>query len=399
MERAYRAVTGALGAAVLVVLLTVALFLVMEGVARLATGEGTIRVQGRLVSAHDVTMPDLANSEVYRDYPWIKEFEAARAQATGGGLEYEPFLLWRQKPFRSRFVNFDENGLRATVNPPKPGAARELHVLVLGGSAVAGDGYVRDEDTLPSRLSARLNAAAPDLRFVVTNGGQSGYGQDNELAMLLKLLREGYRPDLVLFCDGPNDVSHRVSAEVPHMAYRAYRSATDPPLRRVGLGLLRRSVLLRTLLDLETPVEYGLQADPARLRENVTPMLRHYLGNYDVVDALARGQGFEFLVFWQPTLYSTAKPLGPGESALLKRVEADYPFVGLSYRLANDALRAALTESGRYPRLIDHSSEPLGLARPVFGDIGHMAPAGYDALAGAIVEEVRRRGMFGLGAR
>jgi len=393
IERAYRAATEALGTLVLVVALTALLFLVLEGAARLVTGEATVRVTGRQVTPTDVAMSDLATSEVYRGYPWIKEFEAARAAADDGGLQYEPFLLWRHKPYRSRFVNFDERGLRLTVNPEKPAAAREWRVLVLGGSTMAGDGYVRDQDTFASRLSARLNEALAEVRVVVTNGGQSGYGQDNEIAMLQKLLREGYRPDLVLFCDGPNDVSHLISAEVPHMAYHAFRSATASPVRRVAMGALKRSVLLRRLLDLEPPVLQGLVDEPARIEDNVAPMLQHYLGNYRVIRALAQGDGFDFLVVWQPTLYSTRKPLSEGEAALLKRVDERYPFIGLSYRLANRALAEALA-GGQYPNLVDHSAEPVGLARPVFGDIAHLSPDGYDALAGAVVEELRRRGML-----
>jgi lysophospholipase L1-like esterase len=393
-ELAYRATTGALGTGVLVVLLTALLLLIGEGLARLLTGEGAVRTEGRVVTSFDVAIPDLVSSEVFRDYPWIKEFEAERSRNTGGGLQYEPFVLWRHGPARSRFVNFDERGFRVTINPAKPGATREVRVLVLGGSTVAGDGYVRDEDTIASRLSARLNQAFPALRVVVTNAGQSGYGQDNEIAMMVKLLREGERPDLVVFCDGPNDVSHLVTAEVPHMAYRAYRSAIESPLRRVFLGALRRSVLLRLALGLEAPVEYGLQTDPQRLRGNITPMLRHYLGNVEVIQALARGFGFQVLVAWQPTLFTTTKPLGPSEAALLRRVDAEYPFIGLAYRETYAAFRAALAGRASAAVVVNHGSAPSGVARSIFADVAHLSPAGYDALAAVLVEEIQRRGLI-----
>ena len=40
-----------------------------------------------------------------------REFESSKQQ------QYRPYVIWRRAPFRGKYINVDEDGLRRTVNP------------------------------------------------------------------------------------------------------------------------------------------------------------------------------------------------------------------------------------------------------------------------------------------
>ena len=70
---------------------------------------------------------------------------------------------------------------------------------MFGGSACWGYG-ARDDYTMPSELSRRLNAATP--HFHVYNYGEPGYTFTQGVLSLITRLQAGARPDYVIFYDG-----------------------------------------------------------------------------------------------------------------------------------------------------------------------------------------------------
>jgi len=109
---------------------------------------------------------------------------------------YSPELGWEPKAdLRTPTICSNSAGIRGrreyAADPP-PGLRRALCV---GDSFVFGEG-LRDEDTMPARLEAELNAPGPD-RWEVLNLGVHGYGTDQQW-LRLQRLGFSYRADLVV---------------------------------------------------------------------------------------------------------------------------------------------------------------------------------------------------------
>ena len=94
-----------------------------------------------------------------------------------------------------------------------------ITVFVFGGSAAWGYG-ARDNYTIPSQLSYRLNAQDPHYR--VYNYAEPGYTFTQGLFYLITRLRDGARPNFVIFYDGFNDV------------YGSYQSGKPGTLHNIG---------------------------------------------------------------------------------------------------------------------------------------------------------------------
>jgi hypothetical protein len=123
------------------------------------------------------------------------------------GFIYQPWVQFSEPQFAGKHVTVDinEHGFthRRTVNPHLSGPV--VDVFVFGGSTTFGYN-VADQHTWPSYLSAILNDKARNEGFQVrvTNFGRGYYDTSQELALIVSLLKSGYRPKLALFMDGVN---------------------------------------------------------------------------------------------------------------------------------------------------------------------------------------------------
>jgi len=174
-----------------------------------------------------------------------EEWAAELAQESDGRRQdYHQYLTWISRPQKGRFVNIDRHAGRQTWNPPVLKSPATI-VFVFGGSAAWGYG-ARDDHTIPSQLSRRLNARIP--RFRVYNFSEPGYTFTQGLFWLITKLRDGARPDYVIFYDGFNDV------------YGAYQSGKP--------GTLHNLAQLREKLESKPRQLYG-RAVQAWFQENI----------------------------------------------------------------------------------------------------------------------------------
>ena len=77
----------------------------------------------------------------------------------------------------------------------------------------------RDGETIPSLYAARTGR-------IVRNFGESAYTAHQDLEMLMWLLQDGERPNVVVFYDGVNDVWHKCGAQVT-----SFSNAEEPKMR------------------------------------------------------------------------------------------------------------------------------------------------------------------------
>jgi lysophospholipase L1-like esterase len=111
--------------------------------------------------------------------------------------DYRSFIGWRHLPQETPLGHVDAGRYpqRRTINP-NPDSRK---VYFFGGSTMWGL-HITDKDTIPSHFAALTN-------FHSENFGEIGYTAHQGLVLLLQLLQERQRPDLVFFYDGVNDVA------------------------------------------------------------------------------------------------------------------------------------------------------------------------------------------------
>lgn len=118
-------------------------------------------------------------------------------------FSYEPFTQFKEREFKGRFVNVDQNGFRVSKNqgvwPPDPDS---YNVFLFGGSTTFGYG-VPDDQTIASYLQDTLQTKMhKEVR--VYNFGRGFYYWFQERVLFERLLRSGYSPDMAIFIDGYN---------------------------------------------------------------------------------------------------------------------------------------------------------------------------------------------------
>jgi lysophospholipase L1-like esterase len=231
---------------------------------------------------------------------------------------WQPFVYFRQRPFRGQTVTVDEEGLRATWQPPRSRAENgpagsPLKILMLGGSSLWGFG-ARDDWTIPSLVSKSLYRRG--VRADVRNLAEIGYVNTQEMIALLRELEEGYRPDIVVFYDGVNDATSAllerqasVSTNETNRVREFNLLQSAPRLVTALLGnLVRNSAMFRLASSLRgrfakgQSQEFALPSreDSHRLAYEV---VRGYGANVKLIETLGKAYGFRALFVWQPVIF------------------------------------------------------------------------------------------------
>ena len=117
--------------------------------------------------------------------------------------EYQPWLLFRDKPRQGKFVTITDAGYRKTAGAVQ---GSDFSIFLFGGSTQFGY-LVPDKDTIASYLQQKINRTFGRAGFEVRNYGRTSYYSTQELILLVMLLKDGLRPDLVVFLDGHNEGS------------------------------------------------------------------------------------------------------------------------------------------------------------------------------------------------
>ena len=122
--------------------------------------------------------------------------------------QYVSYVGWRSEALDGKALTIGgPYNQRLTVNT---GARGDKKAYFFGGSTMWG-AFSDNAGTIPSQFAAITGIHSE-------NFGELGWTAHQSLIMLIQLLQEGHRPDLVIFYDGINDTSyncrgaHRVGA-------------------------------------------------------------------------------------------------------------------------------------------------------------------------------------------
>lgn len=243
----------------------------------------------------------------YAGLEWPQEYFAEERRTKN---QFVPYRMWRRQEYQGRYLNISSEGVRQTWNPPAAAGRSLKKIFCFGGSTTWGVG-ARDNFTIPSLLSKKLNQGTP--RYQVTNYGEKGYCLTQEIIYLVLLLKQGKIPDYAIFYDGINEVmvgyKNRQAGSIFGANYirrRLYHKET------VGENLghiWRQTGLSRGIEDLADLVkspfktEKPLTAEDERTLERLADdIVADYFRNMDLVEHLAQAYGFQYLFIWQPAL-------------------------------------------------------------------------------------------------
>ena len=331
-------------------------------------------------------------SSYYNSQSWAaeywREFAASRKQ------NYHPYVVWRRAPFKGNTINIDQNGVRST--PGADCAANSFKVFTFGGSTMWGTG-APDWGTIPAYLQASLDKLKGG-HVCVVNFGESGYVSTQSVIELLTQLQAGNIPNWVFFYDGPNDVytgyqSGRAAVHENLDLLAARFENRRPPESDSAVKLLESFYLFRMADSLVSKLGRPPPAaqlatyetkgiDAAALTQSI---VQNYLGNYRIVDGLAREYGFKYFFFWPPYIAVSKKPLKSEEKNLKLAVD---PALDRLYRLAYRAIEQAVPEYHNlyYLGEVFDDYEPL-----VWLDEMHVTPEGNRLISEKIMEIATQR--------
>jgi lysophospholipase L1-like esterase len=252
-----------------------------------------------------------ALADAYENADWVRPYYAVIWDLR---VNWAPHVGGVMRSFSAPGLNIDAGGLRRTWNAEKNSPVSRIHAY--GGSTMMGFG-VRDDWTVPSLLSKKLNAAGH--RVEVVNFGQPTYTATQAFIAFTEQLATGNKGEVTIFLDGLNEA---ITAEqngragtVFNAAIRADEFNLMQPWRRTELlrhaldtiapRTMRRvrtlEELLRSVKDNDTEAfNITLEAiEP--LSKNVAS---HYINTLRMIRTIAEDNAIETLFFWQPSLFS-----------------------------------------------------------------------------------------------
>lgn len=326
------------------------------------------------------------------DSPQVEHWgrELMEEELAASELRWEPYAYWRRRPFQGNLVNIDDKGVRATRNRFTAGletTGRRLKIFMFGGSTMWGSGS-SDADTIPSLVARELGEFA-SLPIDVTNFGESGYVNTQELICLFRLLQKGDIPDVVVFFDGFNDVGSAFqNAAVGVPANERNRQAefnfvNKPKASETFQLLLRTSAIHQVFRELAPK---NLDEDKERfqyfVQHGMHELARAYIRNLECIQSLGLRFGFESLFYWQPTVF-WKEPLTGYEREVVKRNQ-----VHAKLQLDADTLIASSLELSTNRSFRDITKIFQGNGEQVFLDMCHMGMSGNRVIARRIAEDL-----------
>lgn len=225
-----------------------------------------------------------------------------------GKAEYYPYLGYRRLPnYSGDYINLDENSIRKTINKCEK-ASKKIKIFMFGGSTMWGTG-ARDEGTIPSLLSNEL--CKNDIQAEVTNFGEDGYVNTQEMIKLQLELRNGNIPDIAIFYDGVNDVYSSFQTFIVGHDEAGLPQNNENRIKdfnsRDRFNLV--SVFPNFYRILHSKKTMGIFGSENQLDRNINPQLINetaniYLNNIRMIKSFEKEYDFKSFFYWQPTIYT-----------------------------------------------------------------------------------------------
>lgn len=221
--------------------------------------------------------------------------------------EYQPYIIWRRIPFKSEYTNI--GGRYQTRSSTGDGI--ENSTWFFGGSTMWGTGS-SDKGTIPSIYNQLTNKT-------VINFGEAAWVSRQSLNQLLNLLGDGYKPSMVVFYDGVNDIaggcrretnilpSHARSLKISKLIksesnFIGYVSYINSKLLEPYRVIIRKTNLNQLLGKISAN---HLSYDCHLNQKKAESISRHLVNNWYSAYLLSKSNNAQFYAVLQPSIYSS----------------------------------------------------------------------------------------------
>jgi len=328
-------------------------------------------------------------ADTYQNNQWPKAYYHEHRQAYVS--RWQPYVHWRREAYNGEYINIDNKGIRKTWQPEFPDLTKgkPFQIFVFGGSTIWGTG-ARDDFTIPSQLAKQL--AKKGHMVEVTNLGESSYTSTQEVLTLMDQLRQGKRPDLVIFYDGFNDATAALVQNRAGIPFNEQHRKNEYNMHKKKLStLLREHVWPKMALkrfiqslaaSLRSRDEFSYHnLNSEKLAKEVVDVYRF---NLELLQNMQNRYQFTLLNYWQPNIFDKSR-LTPYEE---KQTHL-YPEFDLKgfYREVNQELAAAGLEQ-HSPFFHDISGIFQNTREPVFVDLIHLGERGNQIIAARMMEDI-----------
>jgi hypothetical protein len=221
-------------------------------------------------------------------------------------LVFEPYTHFKDRPVLGKYVNVDLQGFRRGRHQgPWPIRPENVNIFFFGGSTAFGYG-LPDDQTIPSYLQEILSARMPGRGIFVYNFGRGYYVSTQERIALEQLVTSGTVPDLAVFLDGLNDFllpsgnpegADRLAALMEGRGPAKDGYLDTWPAVRAARWLLERVVIRAGSRPAGKPRVVATSSPDADLARQV---IRRWLANKEILEAIGGRFGFGLLFVWQP---------------------------------------------------------------------------------------------------
>ncbi len=364
--------------------IAILILVVLDGIVRAAFAIRDHRRLTRELGEMAVDVGSGAPSET----AWAADY--LRESIESDRLEWHPYVYWRRKAYKGRYINVDMAGIRHSWNSTVAPIPHQRRIFMFGGSTLWGTG-ARDEFTIPSLVSKRLGRQFPQSVWM-TNFGETGYVSTQDVITLMLELRKGNVPDVVVFYGGINDTWSALQNGVAGFSSNEINRRLEFNQRdrlnwrrgfveRLALSRLIRGAGRAIAMSRAPSSGHTWLSNPGLLANSVVEV---YLRNTDIVDSLASQFGFRPLYIWQPSLF-TERRLTPREDEIYAQAEGWLSGAARLFGEVHQAFKKRMAVV-KTDRVHDLSSIFNDDARTVFFDPFHLTEAGNDVIAEAVAQ-------------
>ncbi len=342
-------------------------------------------LQGVCIIKNRVVFDVRMGHSAYKNEPWGKEYWKEYHDTS---FHYEPFILWNADEYHGKWINMDRAGIRKTWTPPGPIPPAPKQIFVLGGSAIWGIG-ARDDYTIPSDLSKLLNAT--NKQYVVYNYGTPGFTLLQEIVKLMLLLKDGQRPDYIVFYDGSNEVytAYQTGRVVNLHNFEEIQEKIEASPITLGLKYMLAKCRIVQATEKTLAVfhlQYNYQEGAAQFTEKQLEALgkdiaKNYKESASLVQNLSETYNFNYTLFWQPVIFFET-------STVEDEIRFDPHCRDQNLAKLFKIVTANLLTSPP-PRWVDLSGALHQAPKPIFIDFCHMTEPGYATVSANIAAIVR----------
>ena len=220
---------------------------------------------------------------------------------------YSPFVQFRYKEFKSRFLNINKAGFRYSEGQgPWPPDPKNINVFVFGGSTTFGVNLA-DNQTIPSYLQKHLSKSNLKAKTCVYNFGRPAFTSSLEEVHFMKRIKEGFIPDIAVFIDGLNDCEYIANEPI-------FTNNFKQLLELIEVGHIKLILDKMPLLQFERLVSEKIKNVAMPLKENSdndnlkiasTPeeRLNNYFTNKKIIESVSKTFNIKTLFVWQPVSF------------------------------------------------------------------------------------------------